>query len=145
MPGGAEIHLTTVARFAALYGTACEITRCGWPYECGAKRANPDHDVFRCAGHGVWWHTALPGAVVASLAGIHDDGVPVTALRRRLDLAPGDIIRGAGVWAAVTMVRHDWVTRVTIAETSDAAGITGAWCLRDGDTVPVMPRARLST
>lgn len=36
----------------------CKTIRRDWPYECIAKDRNPDHVVFSCITHAVWWHEA---------------------------------------------------------------------------------------
>ena len=60
--GGASAHADNVTRFPNLYQVPCEIQRAAsWPYECIAKDRHPDHEVWRCESHGVWWHTTPAG------------------------------------------------------------------------------------
>lgn len=49
-------HAEIVQRYAV--PGECRITLADWPYDCDAKRKNPDHVVFRCETHRVWWHEA---------------------------------------------------------------------------------------
>jgi hypothetical protein len=53
-------HFANVRRFPNLQrsGPCVTETLPGYPYECGAKDKHPDHVVYRCATHGVWWHQA---------------------------------------------------------------------------------------
>jgi len=62
--GGQSAHAANVARWPNLYREACEIVPAEWPYECEAKRRHPDHRVYRCASHGVWWHAEEPAEVL---------------------------------------------------------------------------------
>jgi hypothetical protein len=52
----AVLHFRTVR----VFGVAgdCRTETGGWPYDCGAKDNHPDHDVYYCRTHGVWWHQA---------------------------------------------------------------------------------------
>lgn len=36
---------------------SCKVVLADWPYDCDAKRKHPDHVVFVCETHSVWWHT----------------------------------------------------------------------------------------
>ena len=53
-------HAVTVAKCASTYlphlQVPCVTEVTDWPYECGAKDANPDATVYRCTVHGIWWH-----------------------------------------------------------------------------------------
>lgn len=55
------LHFRNVRVYADQYQHLPDGTRCvtqvqDWPYECAAKDAHPDHIVYRCVPHGVWWH-----------------------------------------------------------------------------------------
>lgn len=50
------IHARNVERYPDQIKGECDIWRTDWPYECDAKDRNPDHRVFKCVTHGVWWH-----------------------------------------------------------------------------------------
>lgn len=51
-------HNVLHARNVRRYDVAgeCSVRLAGWPYECGAKDKHPDHAVYVCGTHSVWWH-----------------------------------------------------------------------------------------
>ncbi len=59
---GAQEHADTAARHDL---GPCEIVPSTWPYPCEAQDRHPDHEVFTCLPHRVWWHQAPPPPVTA--------------------------------------------------------------------------------
>ena len=53
-----RVHDVTHAQTQRMHGDgqACAVQPQDWPYECDAKDKYPDHEVYRCTVHGVWWH-----------------------------------------------------------------------------------------
>lgn len=47
-------HTETVRRYNV--PGACKVRVTDWPYECKAKDLNPEHVVYTCETHRVWWH-----------------------------------------------------------------------------------------
>jgi hypothetical protein len=43
----------------------CQVEQTDWPYDCEARDQHPDHLVFVCTVHMVWWHRA-PAEVAAA-------------------------------------------------------------------------------
>lgn len=35
----------------------CNVRIADWPYDCDAKRKNPNATVYVCDDHGAWWHS----------------------------------------------------------------------------------------
>jgi hypothetical protein len=51
-------HAATAARHGL---GACDVReRDGYPYDCGAAVLWPDHAVYECRAHVVWWHEERP-------------------------------------------------------------------------------------
>jgi hypothetical protein len=46
-------HVRDVGRYDS---RPCEVVETDWPYDCDAKRLNPEDVVFQCRTHSVWWH-----------------------------------------------------------------------------------------
>lgn len=89
--GGREAHAANVARWPHVYREPCQIVPADWPYDCLARDRHPDHDVFRCEPHGVWWHE--PGSGQA-----HEPEVPEVVKTYR---------SGSGAVDAVTLRAAD--------------------------------------
>ena len=53
-----RVHDVLHARTRRVHGDgqACVVHLQDWPYECDAKAKYPDHEVYHCTVHGVWWH-----------------------------------------------------------------------------------------
>lgn len=93
-------HAETVAYYPEQFSEPCRIVASGWPYDCDAKRASPDHEVFTCEPHRVWWHRP-PGQA-------HDFGATQDAVHAHLhrpECSCGWHAHGY-VRMAVAIIRH---------------------------------------
>ena len=49
-------HTRDVLGFEHVQPRYCEVHVTDWPYDCVSKDMHPDHVVFQCVTHHVWWH-----------------------------------------------------------------------------------------
>lgn len=49
-----DTHAETVRKYDV--PGKCHVIITDWPYDCQAKEDHPDHVVYVCETHRVWWH-----------------------------------------------------------------------------------------